>query len=160
MMKKQRRRMISLMLAVLLALSSFTPYVVYAAGGVTAGSNDNVAGGQQKAADYNMHGWGMMVTLYSMENDYKDKEEERDEIERKYLEEHDTTSTVINIQTSDKYLKDFPDFWLKSGTASKSALIFHASNDKYNEWTSGKKPTNKFIKRIDNNMVLGYALYE
>lgn len=53
-------------------LLSFAPCTVYV---VDAGSNDNAEGGE-KAATYNMHGWGAMVTIVSEENTYKTEKEE------------------------------------------------------------------------------------
>ena len=54
---KLRKRAGSLLLALLMLVSSFTPFtpqIIYA---VDAGSNDNDAGGQRVPATYNMHGW-------------------------------------------------------------------------------------------------------
>lgn len=96
-------------------------------------------------ATYNMHGWGAMVTLVTLKNPYTEKE--LDKLAEDYEKLKDETSVAITRAAEKEYLKEFPKFWLEAGTASKSALIFVGSHDKYNEWNSGKKPTNKFVAK-------------
>ena len=138
---KLRKRAISLLLVLLMLVSSFTPHTVYA---VDAGSNDNDAGGQRVPATYNMHGWGAIVTIVSEENTYKTKEEELDKLAEGF-EGGDKTSVAINYLITNKYLENFPDFWLKGGAASQSCLIMIEPSSKQFE------VTNKFVGTDGNS---------
>ena len=140
---KLRKRAGSLLLAMLMVLSSFTPLAPQVAYAVDAGSNDNDAGGQRVPATYNMHGWGAIVTIVSEENTYKTKEEELDKLAEGF-EGGDKTSVAINYLITNKYLENFPDFWLKGGAASQSCLIMIEPSSKQFE------VTNKFV-RTDGN---------
>ena len=137
---KLRKRAISLLLVLLMLVSSFTPHTVYA---VDAGSNDNDAGGQRVPATYNMHGWGAMVTLVTLKNPYTEKE--LDKLAEDYEKNKDKTSVAINHLIAETYLEEFPDFWLKSSTASNSCLIMIEPSSKQFE------ATNKFVGTDGNS---------
>ena len=141
---KLRKRAGSLLLAMLMVLSSFTPLAPQVAYAVDAGSNDNDAGGQRVPATYNMHGWGAIVTIVSEENTYKTKEEELDKLAEGF-EGGDKTSVAINYLITNKYLENFPDFWLKGGAASQSCLIMIEPSSKQFE------VTNKFVGTDGNS---------
>ena len=140
---KLRKRAISLLLALLMVLSSFTPCIVY--GGTQAGSNDNDAGGQRVPATYNMHGWGAMITVVSEKNTYKTNEAKLDELAEGYEKNKDKTSVAINHLIAETYLEEFPDFWLMSSTASNSCLIMIEPSSKQFE------ATNKFVGTDGNS---------
>lgn len=77
-MKKLQKRSGSLLLALLMVLSSFAPFTLQIVYAVDAGPNDNDVGGEKKAATYNMHGQGALVTLVRMDNPYQENEGELD----------------------------------------------------------------------------------
>ena len=83
-----------------------------------------------------------MVTLVTLKNPYTEKE--LDKLAEDYEKNKDKTSVAINHLIAETYLEEFPDFWLKSSTASNSCLIMIEPSSKQFE------ATNKFV-RTDGN---------